>query len=140
LLGWPSGIRAFNRWPSRHGPHSVHQDEMAIVGLEGVSSIELGWGLPSSQCQNVTLCNGKPERGTSTYLGRLDALRPVCAAVFYNLAIDLWSSHRAASDWEDYARDCCALNVWDRRCAWVHVCYDPVYELQMRLAHRRLSQ
>lgn len=53
LLRRPSRIRAFDRWPSRHGPHGIDQDEMAVVGLECVSSIELGWGLPLSQYRHA---------------------------------------------------------------------------------------
>lgn len=49
LLGRPGCIRAFNRRPSRHGPHGIDQNEVTIVGLEGVSCIEFGWGLPFSQ-------------------------------------------------------------------------------------------
>lgn len=103
LLRRPGCIRALDGWPSRHGPHGIDQNEVAVIGLEGISGIELGRGLPSSQYLDAPVCYGEPERGWPTYLGGIDTLCPVRAAVLYDLALDLWPSHRAADDREDYA-------------------------------------
>lgn len=48
------------------------------------------------------------------YLGGVDALRPIRAAVLYDLALNLWPFYRAAGYRKDYARNCTSMNVWDR--------------------------
>lgn len=59
LLRRPRCVRAFDRWPSNNRPHGIDQDEVAIVGLEGVASVELGRGLPFSQYQDKIICYGE---------------------------------------------------------------------------------
>jgi hypothetical protein len=49
LLRRPATIHAVDTGSSRHSPHGIDQDEVAVVRLERVPSIELGRRLPETQ-------------------------------------------------------------------------------------------